>query len=116
MDDKGQALVEFILIVPVLLLIVLALFDIGNIFIKKYELNNDLETVATLYENGDKTELALFISSEDLKYNEEASGDFVKLTISKNVKVSAPILSNVLGKNFKIETSKNVYQSGDANE
>lgn len=116
MDEKGQALVEFILIVPVLLLIFLALVDIGNIFIKKYELNNDLETVATLYENGDKTKLALFISSEDLKYNEEISDDLVTLTVSENVKVSAPILSNVLGKNFKIEASKNVYQSGDSNE
>ena len=36
MNKKGQALVEFILILPVLLLILMAMIDIGNIFLKKY--------------------------------------------------------------------------------
>ena len=53
MNKKGQALVEFILILPVLLLIVMALIDIGNIFLKKYDLNKDLETVTELYKNGE---------------------------------------------------------------
>ena len=38
MNKKGQALVEFILILPVLLLIAMAMIDIGNIFLKKYDL------------------------------------------------------------------------------
>ena len=42
MNKKGQALVEFILILPVLLLILMAMIDIGNIFLKKYELENSL--------------------------------------------------------------------------
>ena len=45
MNKKGQALVEFILILPVLLLIVMAIIDIGNIFLNKYDLNKDLDTV-----------------------------------------------------------------------
>ena len=47
MNKKGQALVEFILVLPILLLIVISMIDIGNIF-EKFDLNNDLETVATL--------------------------------------------------------------------
>ena len=41
MNNKGQALVEFIIVAPILLLIFVALIDIGNIFLKKYDLNND---------------------------------------------------------------------------
>ena len=42
MNKKGQALVEFILILPVLLLIIIGMIDIGNIFLSKYDLNKDL--------------------------------------------------------------------------
>ena len=44
-DSKGQALVEFILIMPVLVFILLAMIDIGNIVVQKYELENELDTV-----------------------------------------------------------------------
>ena len=49
MNKKGQALIEFVLILPVLLLIIIMMIDVGNIFIKKYELNKDLETISDLY-------------------------------------------------------------------
>ena len=54
MNKKGQALVEFILILPVLLLIIIGMIDIGNIFLSKYDLNKDLENVVNLYQNGEK--------------------------------------------------------------
>ena len=74
MNKKGQALVEFILILPVLLLIVMALIDVGNIFLKKYELNNDLETVTELYKNNNEKELSLYLSSEDLTLDNYKDG------------------------------------------
>ena len=109
MNNKGQALIEFILIVPVLILIFLALVDIGNIFLKKYELNDNLETVATLYENKEMEKLNNFVNVQNITFKESKNNDLINLTVTKNVKVSAPILSNVLGKKFKIEASKNIY-------
>ena len=32
-NSKGQALVEFIIVLPILLLIIMAIIDFGNIFI-----------------------------------------------------------------------------------
>lgn len=40
MNNKGQSLVTFVLILPILLLILLALYDIGNIVLLKNELRN----------------------------------------------------------------------------
>ena len=40
MNNKGQSLVTFILIIPIILLIVLALYDIGNMALLKNELRN----------------------------------------------------------------------------
>ena len=51
MKNRGQALVEFILIVPIFLLILLAIIDFGNIFKTKYDLQNDLDLIAELYKD-----------------------------------------------------------------
>ena len=40
MNNRGQSLVTFILIIPIMLLIVLALYDIGNMALLKNELRN----------------------------------------------------------------------------
>ena len=49
-NNKGQALVEFVIIMPIFIFIVLAMFDLGNIIIKKYELENNLDTIVNMYE------------------------------------------------------------------
>ena len=111
MNKKGQALIEFVLILPVLLLIIMTMIDVGNIFIKKYELNKDLETISDLYQNNENKQLAAYIASEEIKFEEKPEGNMVKLTITKDINIAAPILSNVLGKEYKISLSKMVYAS-----
>ena len=115
MNKKGQALVEFILILPVLLLIVMALIDVGNIFLKKYELNNDLETVTELYKNNNEKELSLYLASEDLTLEESKTDEMTTLTIKKTIEINAPGLTNILGKNYQIEVKKTFYNE-DLNE
>ena len=115
MNKKGQALVEFILILPVILMVFMALIDIGSIFIQKIDLNNSMNTVSEMYQNGDKKELMAYVAKEELKYDEFVSGDMATLTLKKNIDVSAPILSNVLGKRYQIETSKVIY-AGEKDE
>ena len=41
MNRRGQALIEFVLILPVFLFIVFAVYDIGMIFSKQNKLEND---------------------------------------------------------------------------
>ena len=45
MNKKGQALVEFILILPVLIFIILALVDIGKLNVMKMHLEGVLNNV-----------------------------------------------------------------------
>ena len=115
MNKKGQALVEFILILPVILMVFMVLIDVGSIFIQKIDLNNSMSTVSDLYQNGDKKELMAYVAKENLKYDEASTNDMVTLTLKKNIDVSAPILSNVLGKKYTIDTSKVIY-AGEKDE
>lgn len=116
MNKKGQALIEFILILPFLLLIIMALIDIGNIFLKQYEINQDVQTVANLYENGENKKMALYIAKENLLYEEDINGNMTTITVNKDIEITTPILSNVLGKQYKIKASKTVYNLGDTND
>lgn len=115
MNEKGQALVEFILILPVMLLVVVVLIDIGNIFMQKINLNDSLQTACELYKNDNKKELLAYTAKENLQYDEKNVNDMVKITLKKNVTVTAPILSNVLGKKYMMEASKTIY-AGDKDE
>lgn len=110
MNKKGQALIEFVLILPVLLLIIMAMIDIGNIFLTKYTLNNDLDTVTTLYQNGDLKNLGTYLANENLTLDDDTKDGITTLTVKTTVEINAPILSNVLGENYEIKASKAVYE------
>ena len=112
MNKKGQALVEFILILPVLLLIVMALIDIGNIFFFFFDLNKDLETVTELYKNGETKELGVYLANENLTLDENKTNEMTTLTLKKTIEITAPGLTNILGKEYEIETKKTFYNEG----
>lgn len=114
MNKKGQALVEFILILPVLLLIFMALIDVGNIFLNKYELNKDLDTITTIYQNGDKQKVLAYAAKEDIVFSESLDDHMNVLTVKKEIQINAPVLSNILGKKYTIETSRAVF--GEEND
>ena len=107
MNRKGQALVEFIIILPVLLLIIISMIDIGNIFDKKYDLENDIQTVENLYTNS-PDKLSSYLTKQNISFKAETSDDMTTLIISKEVKINTPVLEKVLGKNYKIESKKTI--------
>lgn len=115
MGKKGQALVEFILVLPVILIILLVIFNVSYVYMEKYDLENDLETITDLYKNGDMKTLKAYIAKEELKFDEKKTGNLIEITVSKDILISAPILNNVLGKNFNLKTSKTIY-AGETNE
>ncbi len=109
MNKKGQALVEFILVLPVLLIIIMSLIDVGYIFMNKYELNKELDTITELYQNSDKREVLAYAANENIIFEESLNNHLTVLTIKKELKINAPILSNIIGKKYTIETSKSIY-------
>ena len=76
--NRGQALVEFIIIVPILLLILLGIVDFGNIIYRKLTLESTLDTVVDLYESNKQTELEKFVAESDVTYKQEVDGEFIR--------------------------------------
>ncbi len=108
-NKKGQALVEFVIILPVLLLIVISMVDFGNLLYQKYQLEQNLEYVSDLYLANDTN--ALDQEKQRLSIKTEEDGNFVKLSIEKKIKMSSPILRRILGDNYSITTSRKLYHN-----
>ena len=109
-DNKGQALVEFVIILPILLIIIMAIVDFGNIFIKKYSLENDIDIISNMYIENKKEEILDYIKEKNININYKEEDDFIIIEINKSININTPLLNTVLGKNYKISTSKAIYE------
>ena len=106
-DRKGQALVEFVIILPILLLIVISMIDFGNLLYQKYQLEQDLEYISDLYIANDTN--ALEQEKQKLHVTTIEDGSFVTLQVQKEANLASPILRRVLGDHYQIETSRKLY-------
>lgn len=108
MNNKGQALVEFVIIMPVFIFIALAIFDLGNVIVNKYTLENNLDTIVDMYESGDEKSVEGYANSINVKLKYEPGGEYNTITISKKVNIITPFVSTALGKNYEINSKRTV--------
>lgn len=106
-DRKGQALVEFVIILPILLLVVISMIDFGNLLYQKYQLEQDLEYISDLYIANDTN--ALEQEKQKLHVTTVEDGSFLTLQVQKEANLASPILRRVLGDHYQIETSRKLY-------
>lgn len=106
MNRKGQALIEFILILPVLILILFIIFDFGNIFYSKYELQNNSTDIVRLIRTGSTKEEILYVYSK-LDINIDIYNDnYKKITLTKKLDLITPLLDNILNDPYLIEVER----------
>lgn len=101
MNNKGQALVEFILILPVFLFILFAIIDFGIIFNTKSSLENDSTDIVNLLKKG------LSIEEIDDMYPDSSVSilgeeDYYRIKISTSVNLITPGLNRILGDPYMI--------------
>lgn len=96
MNKKGQALVEFILILPIFIMILLASFDWVRIIQTKIELQNDIEDYISL--NVEKSNIT------SLKKD-----DYIVYKASKDLDIYSPILTVIISDKYKVEVERSVY-------
>ena len=105
-NNKGQALIEFILVLPVFLLLIISMVDFGNIILKKYNLEDEIDKVALMYMNHENYNY--YLDNKNISIEITSDDEFTNITLSKNVKIICPILIPILGSNYKITVEKSV--------
>lgn len=110
-NNKGQALVEFIIILPIVLLLIISIIDLGNIFYKKYALQNDLDIIVDMYKSDDLSGINSYISDKDIKIKYSDEDSLLKIELTKDVNVTSPILNTILGKTYEINVDRRLYKN-----
>lgn len=105
---RGQALVEFVLILPIMILLLLGFIDLGRVVFFKYQLEENLDEVVELYRNDGVKEVDAFIDKLDneLNYSIVADEDFEKVTLTKEVVIITPGLNLILKSPYSISVSR----------
>ncbi len=106
MNRKGQALIEFVLILPIFLLILFAIFDFGNIFYSKYELQNQSADIVKLIQDDvNIQEVAGMYSKLDIKVSSHKE-IYKKIILKKELTLVTPMINRILGDPYIIEVER----------
>lgn len=108
-NGKGQALIEFILILPILLILTIGIFDLFNMQNQKYELSNDLDYVSELYINGKQNEINEYLNNKNIEMDQKIDGTFIEIRLTKKVKLITPLLNKILSNPYEISVKRSVY-------
>lgn len=99
MNRKGQALVEFVLILPVLIFMILAFIDISKIMIMR----NHLETVLSNVDNNTS-------EINDLEYDIKLEKKDKFIILKSCMKLTTPGMNKILGNPYCVTTSKEIKE------
>ena len=110
-DKKGQALIEFIIILPIFIFMLFAVIDFGIISYNRNKLENIITDVGNMYKNNESNnEINNFINKNDdnTTVEFEEDGKYFKIILSKKYDFITPGLSSII-KNFKIDVERTLY-------
>ena len=110
-NNRGQALVEFIIILPIFLLLIISVIDFGNIISKKYSLENDIDVVTDMYKDGNYKEINNYTLNKDIKLSYNNNNELVVISLNKDIKIISPMLNLVFGKIYEVNVEKSIYQN-----
>lgn len=106
MNRKGQALIEFVLILPVLVLILFIIFDFGNIFYSKYEFQNQSTDIVKLIQDGSSKEEILDVYSKINIDINTYKDNYKKISLTKYIDLITPLLDKLLDDPYLIRVER----------
>ena len=108
-STKGQALVEFVIILPVILILVFCIVDFGRVISLKNELENTTSDVITFYSNGDtlsSIQSKVNLKTSDVIVEINNRGDYTQVTLSKKIKPITPGLNRINTSVFNVKATR----------
>ena len=111
MNKRGQALVEFIIILPIIIFIMLAIVDYGSISFNKNKMESITNDIANMYHNNESIdEINKFISNndKDINFSYEVSDKYINVKLTKKYKYITPGIDNII-KNNEIVVERVIY-------
>lgn len=101
LNKKGQALIEFVLILPILIMLIFAVIDFGNIFVNKNELEtalgviNSVDSNSITYDNIYELVNHKRTKKIDVKISEIENG-YITVTLERKLDIITPGLNLII--------------------
>ncbi len=109
-SNKGQALVEFAIILPITLILIFTIIDFGRIITLKNDLQSVTSDVVTFYQNGKEEAEIKNIINENRKDKLDiiitVKGEYATVSVSKKIKPITPGLSYISDSIFNVSVSR----------
>ena len=106
MNKRGQALVEFVIILPILLLLIFAFIDFGIIIVCKNHLEGVMSEVANLEEE----EITTYLK-KDTDYNisyDVKIDKYKNITLTTKLDLITPGLKNILKNPYVVKVERSI--------
>lgn len=108
MSKKGQALVEFIIILPIFLILVFGVIDIGKIIYNKTMLEGAMSEVVSMYEAGDSASEILDKLDIEASLDVQKEDEAISFSLVKEVDITTPGLNLILDNPYEITVSRSI--------
>ena len=105
----GQALVEFIIVLPVLMFLIMGVVDFGNIIYEKYRLENEIDYIADLYLQGKENDILSYAVRKKMTVHYHQTEEMVTIDLEKRVSIVTPGLSQILENPYFVKVSRVIY-------
>ena len=113
MKNKGQALIEFVIILPIILLLVFGIIDFARIVHEKNELETISMDVVSLYKNGkSENEIINIIktnSNKNIALTVSTNNEYTTLEIKSSIEPITPGINKILKTAFDVSTKRVIY-------
>ncbi len=112
LNKKGQALVEFVIILPIFIFMIFGVIDLGKILYTKNNLESKMEEVITAYESvPDIAELEkkLNLEKEHITLAIAKEKEYMEFKLEKEIDIVTPGLNSILGNPYQITTKRVIY-------
>lgn len=106
MNKKGQALIEFVLILPIFLMILFVIVDFGNLLYSKNKLQNQSTDIARLIQNGENLqEVSKNYSNVEIEVTSYQE-DYQRIILIEKIDLITPFLDRILGDPCQIKVER----------
>ncbi len=104
-SKSGQALVEFVIILPVFIMLVLGVIDIGRILYSKIILEDKISDVIALYEMGSSVQ-DINNDLEGMVLEVEEDKNYINYSLVQEIEIVTPGLNFVFSNPYSLRVSR----------
>ena len=109
-NRKGQALIEFVIILPVLIMLIFCFIDFGRIILENNKLENLTTNVINRYEQTKNYEDVLNyiekLGYEDVELSIKKENSTMTIKLEKKVDMIVPGMDIILGDPYKVKVER----------